>query len=144
MHVDELHSASGTRAAFEAFYRDGILVLEGLPTHDEEDWAKATRAAFVRLLPERAGVAESAYWERGDATSPSFNDYTNEGREATLAVTELDGQVAEVAPEHPGWYGGALKLHQDGCYLETPPRLKLYAPWGADTLSIFADGRHRV
>ena len=128
----------------EAFHRDGIVVLEGLPTHDEDEWVNATRRAFLTLVPMRlhAQVTEDAYWHTGDASRPNYNDYTNEGRQVTEQVTlTADGATK---PEHPGWYGGALKLHQDGCYTPAPPRLKMYAPWGDAVTSTFADGRRAI
>ncbi len=142
----------GARAALEAYHRDGIVIIDGLPTTDEESWVNATRRAFLSLVPThlRESVHEEAYWHRGDATVPSFNDYTNEGRQATIIEDEAargdahSGGGSSAGDEHPGWYGGALKLHQDGCYLEEPPRLKLYAPWGAPAVSSFADGRRAI
>lgn len=136
------------RGALEAFHRDGLLVLEGLPTHDEAAWVNATRRAFVSLLPISTQVLEGAYWHRGDASEPSFNDFTNEGRQATLL--DANGRPSDsssgaaAAPEHPGWYGGGLKLHSDGCFLREPPRLKLFAPWGHAAVSSFADSRRAL
>ena len=49
-------------------------------------------------------ISEEAFWHSGDATRPRYNDYSSEGRAATVAATATAaGAVAEANDEHPGW-----------------------------------------
>ena len=158
-------SEAGVREALDAFFTHGLVLMSGLPTGSEGVWAESVRQAFRRLLPasEADAVVEEAYWDRGDASVPSYNDFTNEGPDQTATASQVsagaltpDGAAAagvlsgaavvtaDGGTLHPGWYGGTITLHQDGCYLDEQPGLKMYAPWGAEVVSEFVDGRSVV
>ena len=61
---DALHDEdTAVRAALTAVFQDGLVVIEGLPAHDEGAWANATRSTFQRLMPERlrSSISEDAF-----------------------------------------------------------------------------------
>ncbi|EOD08868.1 hypothetical protein EMIHUDRAFT_217176 [Emiliania huxleyi CCMP1516] len=124
------------RALFEAYFEHGIVIVEGLASHDEAAWAQDVRGVVRALLPRGAAdISDEPFWNSGTALRATYNDYvTNDVHRR--AAAESDSNVS-----HAGWAGNVpMLLHHDGCFLAEAVRTKVYAAWGPSTMSNFMDG----